>query len=129
MARLSDLARRISGALEEQRKIRTRKVHIEEWDADFTLESLPLSKLEGLMNSPLPREQQARMVVYEAAPGLHSAARELLADGTIQDACDILRAFSLQEITSLLREVLALSGVGGKNRVVFSPEVEALKNA
>ncbi len=129
MAKLSELAQKISGALEKKKQVRTQAVHIRELEIDFTLEGLPLAKIEELVSTPLPREQQARMVVYEAAPALHSVAKELVAAGIIGDCVDMLRVFTIQEITQLMKQVFVLSGADGENRVVFSQEVETLKNA
>ena len=129
MAKLSELAQKISGALEKKKQVRTQAVHIRELEIDFTLEGLPLAKIEELVSTPLPREQQARMVVYEAAPALHSVAKELVAAGIICDCVDMLRVFTIQEITQLMKQVFVLSGADGENRVVFSQEVETLKNA
>ena len=129
MAKLSELAQKISGALEKKKQVRTQAVHIRELEIDFTLEGLPLAKIEELVSTPLPREQQARMVVYEAAPALHSVAKELVAAGSIGDCVDMLRVFTIQEITQLMKQVFVLSGADGENRVVFSQEVENIKNA
>ena len=129
MAKLSELAQKISGALEKKKQVRTQAVHIRELEIDFTLEGLPLAKIEELVSTPLPREQQARMVVYEAAPALHSVAKELVAAGIIGDCVDMLRVFTIQEITQLMKQVFVLSGADGENRVVFSQEVEKIKNA
>ncbi len=129
MAKLSELAQKISGALEKKKQVRTQAVHIRELEIDFTLEGLPLAKIEELVSTPLPREQQARMVVYEAAPALHSVAKELVAAGIIGDCVDMLRVFTIQEITQLMKQVFVLSGADGENRVVFSQEVENIKNA
>ena len=83
MAKLSELAQKISGALEKKKQVRTQAVHIRELEIDFTLEGLPLAKIEELVSTPLPREQQARMVVYEAAPALPRGAKQRGGAGNI----------------------------------------------
>ena len=128
MGKLSELAMRISGALEDKRRVKTRKVHIEELEMDFTLEGLPAEKLEEILGTPLSAEQKARMLVYEAAPALHDAAKELAAAGVIGDNVDVLKAFHTHEMILLMQEVLKLSGASGKNRVILDEEVETLKN-
>lgn len=128
MGKLSELAMRISGALEDKRRVKTRKVHIEELEMDFVLEGLPAEKLEEILHSAMPKEYKARAIVYEAAPGIHDTAKELVAAGEIGDCVDIIKVLSLEEVGLLVQEIYRLSGMIDKNRITLGEEVENLKN-
>lgn len=128
MSNLSALARRASELLKAKKEVKQETVKVKNLDGEITIQSLNAEILDRTFSSPISTEEQANRLIYASSPELKSIGKELEEAGQISDGPDVVALFSMADKRKLLNRILALSGLGGKSELVFSDELDAVKN-
>lgn len=102
----------------------------EESEGKIKIRSLTMSEISecsDIEDDPNDLNTSDVYAVYLAVvePDLKSAAKEMMAEGVIDRALDIVHTFDQHEISDISREIMKLSGVLSDKRVKI---VEDLKN-
>lgn len=102
----------------------------EENEGKIKIRSLTMSEISecaDIEDDPNDLNTSDVYAVYLAVmePDLKSAAKEMMAEGVIDRALDIVHTFDQHEISDISREIMKLSGVLSDKRVKI---VEDLKN-